>query len=99
MGVQIGEHFIWGLRIPIPSDGTAYMNGLNGVPEDIVIDFDAPAGTPIYFHMHNHGQNNYNIFDLRRGTSDTSPTLIDHDDWEIASIGVPLPTLPFVPLP
>lgn len=22
-------------------------------------DFSAPAGTPIYFHVHNHGQNNW----------------------------------------
>lgn len=96
MGVQIGDRFIWGTRIEIP-DGTSvnnpvpaelFVNGLNGVPANLTADFDAPAGTPIYFHFHNHGSNNYNVFEINRG-GETGPSLVDHDNWEQVSIGVP----------
>ena len=96
MGVQIGENFIWGTRIAIP-EGTSinnpvpaglFVNGLNGVPEDLVADFDAPAGTPIYFHFHNHGANNYNMFELNRG-GETGLSLVDHEKWTRVSVGVP----------
>ncbi|MEO2169852.1 MAG: hypothetical protein ABGY42_17370 [bacterium] len=96
MGIQIGEDLLWGVRIALPSGTsinnpvafTLFINGLNGVPENLVAPADAPSGTPVYLHFHNHGDNTYNLLELNRG-GEGGPSLIDHDEWERASIGVP----------
>jgi hypothetical protein len=96
MGIQIGDDLLWGVRIPLPPGTsinnpvafTLFINGLNGVPENLVAPAGAPAGTPIYFHFHNHGDNSYNLLDLNRG-GENGPSLIDHEAWEPVSIGVP----------
>jgi hypothetical protein len=58
--VRIGGSTIWEERFPIPSD-----SGLTDVtlhaPEAL------PAGTPIYFHLHNHGANSYSLIELSAG--------------------------------
>ena len=99
MGIQIGDHLIWDVTIPLPANTsinnpipyTLYLNGENGVPAEIPVTFDAPAGTPIYFHFQNHGENTYNVVNINRGQSDISPSLIDATRWEVVSRGVPLP--------
>jgi hypothetical protein len=99
MGIQIGNRLIWDVTIPLPANTsinnpipyTLYLNGENGVPAEIPVDFDAPAGTPIYFHFQNHGENTYNVVNINRGQSDISPSLIDATRWEVVSRGVPVP--------
>jgi hypothetical protein len=99
MAIQIGDQLIWDVTIPLPADTstnnpvpyTLYVNGLNGVPAEIPVTFDAPAGTPIYFHFQNHGENFYNVVDINRGESDLSPPLVDANKWEVVSQGVPVP--------
>ncbi|MFP6663847.1 MAG: hypothetical protein VCC00_06585 [Deltaproteobacteria bacterium] len=96
MGIQIGDDLLWAARIPLPPGTSSsnpvplklFINGLNGVPENLSAPADAPAGTPIYFHFHNHGDNTYNLLELNRG-GENGPSLIDHEAWERASIGVP----------
>jgi len=99
MAVQIGNRLIWDVTIPLPADTsinnpvpyTLYLNGENGVPAEIPVDFAAPAGTPIYFHFQNHGENTYNVVNINRGSSDISPSLIDATRWEVVSRGIPVP--------
>lgn len=31
---------------------------------EVVVEFDAPQGTPVYMHVHNHGANSWRIFAL-----------------------------------
>lgn len=101
---QIGDAFTWDARLPIPCDG-----GLVGFrpnadcpnnpipsqsdPAEFTADFDAPAGTPIYFHVQNHGENVYQIVEF----SVNGRSVIDNDRWEVVSRGVPMPTRPARP--
>jgi hypothetical protein len=97
LAIQIGDRIVWEARLPIPCRG-----GLAGLipggdcidtpgladvdPASFVADFAAPAGTPIYVHVQNHGDNNYSLVEASvNGTS-----LIDHNQWQLASHGVPL---------
>ena len=105
IAIQIGDRIVWDARLPIPCRG-----GLVGLipdgdcidtpgaadvdPARFVADFAAPAGTPIYLHVQNHGDNNYSLVEASaRGTS-----LVDHDAWRLASRGLPpLPPSGVVP--
>lgn len=105
LAVQIGDRLVWEARLPIPCRG-----GLVGLipggdcidtpvaadvdPARFVADFAAPAGTPIYLHVQNHGDNNYSLVEASaRGVS-----LVDHDTWRVASRGLPpLPPSGVVP--
>jgi len=97
LAIQIGDRIVWDARLPIPCRG-----GLVGLipdgdcidtpgaadvdPARFVADFAAPAGTPIYVHVQNHGDNDYSLVEASaRGTS-----LIDHDAWRRVSRGLPL---------
>lgn len=105
LAIQIGDRVVWEARLPIPCRG-----GLVGVVENgdcidtpgaadvdparFVADFDAPTGTPVYFHVQNHGDNNYSLVELSRFGFD----LVDMDLWRLASNGLPvLPPSGFVP--
>ena len=57
VGLAIGGEVLWSRQVPIPA-GNAF------VIEEIVIDSDAPAGTPILFHVDNHGDNEYALIEL-----------------------------------
>ena len=57
MGLAIGNELLWSRQVPIPS-GNAF------VIERIAIDFAAPVGTPILFHVDNHGDNEYALIEL-----------------------------------
>lgn len=57
LAVQIGDTVVWSetREIPGPSELEATRVPL---PEDV------PAGTPIYFHVRNHGANSYELLEL-----------------------------------
>lgn len=95
--VQVGDRVIWDARLPIPCRGglVGFIPGgdcldnpanVDVDPAEFVADFDAPAGTPIYFHIQNHGANNYNLVEI----SVNERTLIDADRWQAVSSGLPL---------
>ncbi|MCA9665734.1 MAG: hypothetical protein KC503_09110 [Myxococcales bacterium] len=54
MAVAVGSNVIWQKSFDIPSAEASYVEKLSA-------DFDAPAGTLLTFHVHNHGNNNYNL--------------------------------------
>jgi len=55
--VQLGDDALWQAEKAIPA-----VAGL--VIDRIVLKHDVPAGTPIYFHLRNHGANQYDLLDL-----------------------------------
>lgn len=58
VAIQIGDRLIFEREVAIP--GKADI-----VEVSLVADFDAPAGTPVVFHLHNHGQNTWALTDLK----------------------------------
>ena len=54
VAIQIGENLIWEAFSPIPGAEEVW---------DITLDLDAPipVGTPVYFHVHNHGYNSWRL--------------------------------------
>jgi len=52
--LAIGEEIVWEVHVPIPSPATPYKVTF---PSPI----DAPRGTPVFLHLHNHGYNSYNL--------------------------------------
>lgn len=59
LAVMLGDTLLWEVRHEIP--GGAALDSVEWES-----DFDAPAGTPIYFHVHNHGANTYYFIELTR---------------------------------
>jgi hypothetical protein len=57
MAVQLGEDLIWEDFISIPAE-TA------GTVEEIKLTSDYPIGTPVFFHVTNHGQNAYSLVEF-----------------------------------
>ncbi len=56
IGVQLGSTVFAATRaIPSPSALTA---------ETLILEEDVPKGTPIFFHVRNHGANSYELLDL-----------------------------------
>ena len=49
---------LWTLEVPIPSDA-------GSVTVDFELGADAPAGSALYFHVRNHGANNWQLSSLR----------------------------------
>ena len=54
VALQIGQHLVFEARPPIPGPERAYPV-LWSLPEAL------PAGTPAYFHVHNHGYNSWRL--------------------------------------
>ena len=54
VALMIEEAVLWEQEIAIPGKANAYTI-------DLVLDFTAAAGTPVYFHLHNHGQNTWTL--------------------------------------
>lgn len=52
VAVLIGENLIWEQDVAIPGPANAFTI-------DLPAGFAAPAGTPVNFHLHNHGQNTW----------------------------------------
>ncbi|HZR80786.1 MAG TPA: hypothetical protein VFD92_06795 [Candidatus Binatia bacterium] len=81
LAVHVGDDRLWSTEFPIPSPA--------GVGTFLVTaDFEAPAGTPVYFHLQNHGQNSYNLIDVRRD-GESGAALVDPGAWTVVSIGLP----------
>ncbi|MCC6625184.1 MAG: hypothetical protein IT385_28310 [Deltaproteobacteria bacterium] len=57
LAVQIGDDVMWEKAYPIPGPA-----GL--VTERIELARDVPIGTPIYFHVRNHGNNSYELLEV-----------------------------------
>lgn len=57
VAIRIGKQTLWDITIPIPSPKKLHTLTWT-VSEDI------PKGTPIYFHLHNHGANEWSLLSL-----------------------------------
>jgi hypothetical protein len=55
--VAIADEVLWEYRVSIPSKGHLAADGW-------IADDDIPAGTPIRFHVHNHGINSWNLVEV-----------------------------------
>lgn len=54
IALRIGDVALWEVFVAIPSREAAY-------PVEVALPVDVPAGTPLYFHLHNHGANSYRL--------------------------------------
>lgn len=59
IAVALEGEIIWQEVVPVPSDYRFY-NPL------IFIGRAIPAGTPLHYHVHNHGLNTYRLLDIKR---------------------------------
>ena len=59
LAILIGGYLIWEKTVDIPSYPAAYS-------PQIAADRAYPTGTPIVFHLHNHGSNNWQLLHLKR---------------------------------
>jgi hypothetical protein len=57
LGVAVGDAVAWSEEIPIPAEPN-YLRPTFAAPAD------APVGTEIRFHVHNHGLNSYRVVAL-----------------------------------
>ncbi len=65
MAVALGDAVVWEQVVPIPAR-SALVAVTVPVPP-------TPAGTPIHFHVRNHGDNTYQLLDLARCRGTCSP--------------------------
>lgn len=54
VALLVGDSLVWEQEIAIPGKANAYAI-------DVPATFAADAGTPVYFHLHNHGQNTWTL--------------------------------------
>lgn len=54
VALLLGETLLWETEVEIPGKANAFNI-------DVVVDTTIPAGTPVYFHLHNHGQNTWTL--------------------------------------
>lgn len=59
VGIAIADRLVWEKTVPIP--GPPLYEEIR-----VAIDRDIPAGTPIQFHIHNHGSNGWRLLSLQR---------------------------------
>jgi hypothetical protein len=52
VALLVGENLVWEQEIDIPGPANAFTI-------DVPAGFAAPIGTPVNFHLHNHGQNTW----------------------------------------
>lgn len=57
LAIRISDTIVWNDTLPLPATGGLFY-------ETIAAPLDAPAGTPVYWHVHNHGANQYNLIEL-----------------------------------
>lgn len=50
----LGDAVLWEVEVAIPGKANAFTI-------DVVAPATVPAGTPVYFHLHNHGQNTWTL--------------------------------------
>ena len=58
VALQVGDTLVFEREVPIPFSSQVYGGRID-------VDFEAPAGTPAYFHVHNHGANSWRMAHLR----------------------------------
>jgi hypothetical protein len=54
VALLVGDSLVWEQEIAIPGKANAYAI-------DVPAPFAADPGTPVYFHLHNHGQNTWTL--------------------------------------
>jgi hypothetical protein len=54
VALLLGERVLWEREVEIPGKANAFAI-------EVVADETVPAGTPVYFHLHNHGQNTWTL--------------------------------------
>jgi hypothetical protein len=57
VALLVGDNLVWEQDIAIPGKANAYAI-------DVPASFAADAGTPVYFHLHNHGQNTWTLGEI-----------------------------------
>jgi len=57
IGLALGDQLVWSRDIPIPA-------GNQFISETLTLTQDLPAGTPVLFHVDNHGDNEYALIKL-----------------------------------
>ncbi|MCA9713413.1 MAG: hypothetical protein H6713_14290 [Myxococcales bacterium] len=67
VAVQLGDAIIWEREIQIPGPAMVFSE------DALTAGVMAPAGTPLYFHLHNHGQNTYTFASLEAELPVASP--------------------------
>lgn len=60
MAVHVGELPVLEYRVPIPSPEAA-LEAL------VAVDEEVPAGTDVYLHVHNHGDNTWKLLEVSAG--------------------------------
>jgi hypothetical protein len=58
---MVGDQLLWELEKTVKAGEPEPTEAFD---EQVGLDFSAPAGTPVYFHLHNHGYNTWNLFAL-----------------------------------
>lgn len=95
LAVQINDRLAWEARLPFPCAGgiTGFVpNGdcrdaatpAESDPYRFTADFDAPAGSVVYLHVQNHGENSYNMVEASVG----GESFILSDAWTHVSKGL-----------
>jgi hypothetical protein len=97
VAIQVGDRVVWEARLPIPcragligassSDCPDNPNPAIVDPPVFDADFAAPAGTPVYLHIQNHGQNGYNLIEIAVGGG---RQLVAPTAWTVVTRGLPL---------
>lgn len=57
VALAIGDTVVWEETMPIPSEAAL-------VEAEVEMTRALPAGTPMQFHVHNHGPNSWELFDV-----------------------------------
>lgn len=57
LGVAIGSEIAWETELPIPSEA-------GQIRQTWTASADLEVGSPVHFHVHNHGTNNYRLVGL-----------------------------------
>jgi hypothetical protein len=60
IAVRVGDEIAWEDTVPIPIDSAM-------LKEEWQVVTDVPTGTPVQFHLHNHGSNEYSLLELSVG--------------------------------
>lgn len=62
IGLGIGKEIVWDTTVPIPSSDAL-------VQDTVEVTESVPSGTPLQLHIHNHGSNTWEIYDIDRLSS------------------------------
>lgn len=57
VALLVGERVVWEREIPVPGPGDVY-------PISVELEESFAEGTPVGWHLHNHGQNNWRLSDV-----------------------------------